>query len=76
MADYKNNMVVKSSILPPPTKTLYYYPVKDVYIDQNNVISFEKFHYFKNNNLVYRYSSNPISCPLDTISQGTVVEYT
>ena len=38
MADYKNNMVVKSSILPPPTKTLYYYPVKDVYIDQNKPV--------------------------------------
>lgn len=38
MADYKNNMVVNSSILPPPTKTLYYYPVKDVYIDQNKPV--------------------------------------
>ena len=38
MADYKNNMVVNLSILPPPTKTLYYYPVKDVYIDQSKPV--------------------------------------
>lgn len=54
------NKIIKKSILilwvEPYLKAGHF-----VYIDQNNVISFEKFHYFKNNNLVYRYSSNPIS---------------
>lgn len=31
-----------------------------VYIDPNDVISFEELHYFESNNLVYRYSVNPI----------------
>lgn len=32
-----------------------------VYINPNDVISFEELHYFESNNLVYKYSVNPIS---------------
>lgn len=32
-----------------------------VYIEPNDAISFEDLHYFESNNLVYKYSVNPIS---------------
>lgn len=53
------NTIIKKPILilwvEPYLKTGHF-----VYIDPNDIISFEELHHFKSNNLVYKYSANPM----------------